>query len=211
MDKNFVSIGCIVLASGISKRFGNENKLTVNFNGKAVIEYILQSVSKGPFMLSVCVTQRTEIKDFCNNYNMPFVMHNFTEKKDTVRIGLDFLLKKGNFDGIMFCVADQPYLTLSTIQKLCDDFKNHPHSIVRAASYDEKGELFQGNPVIFPSTLFEELQLLQDGENGRNVIVKHQDIVRLIPIQDRLELMDIDTPKEIVRIIQENNKKAQIK
>ncbi len=210
MKKGFISIGCVILASGVSKRFGNENKLTVNFKGKAVIEYILETISKGPFMASICVTQRTEIKDICNDYAIESIMHNYTEKKDTVRIGLDYLLKKGKFSGIMFCVADQPYLTLSTIEKLCNDFKSHPNNIVRAASYDEKGNLFAGNPVIFPACLFDELYALKDGENGRNVIIKHQETVRLVPIQDRFELMDIDTPKELVRIIQDNNKNSII-
>ncbi len=208
MEKKFVSIGCVILASGISKRFGNENKLVTPFMGKAVVEYIFVSVSKAPFMVSVCVTQRTEIDTFAKKYNIKSVMHNFTEKKDTVRLGLDFLHSKGKLDGVMFCVADQPYLTLKTIEKLCDDFKRHPQNIIRAASYDEKGNLFQGNPVIFPSILFDDLYALKDSENGRNVIQKHQEIVRLVPIQDRLELMDIDTPKELVRMIQNNNKKA---
>ncbi len=176
------------------------------FSGKAVIEYILASVQKASFSQSVCVTQRTEIDKITKEYKISSVMHNLSEKKDTVRIGIDFLLSKSAFDGIMFCVADQPYLSLETIEKLCADFKKHPNNIVRAASYNENGEIFEGNPVIFPSSLYEELQHLKDGENGRNVILKHRDILRLVPIQDRYELMDVDTPKELMTLIQDNNK-----
>ncbi|MFI3257140.1 MAG: nucleotidyltransferase family protein [Spirochaetales bacterium] len=199
-------IGCVILASGASKRFGTENKLLMNFDGKPVIEYILKTVSQCPFFSSVCVTRRTEIVCLARRYAIDHVLHSYSEKKDTIRLALDFLLHRNYaesdypLDAVMFCAADQPLLSKKTLDKLCDKFMRYPTGIVRAATFDENATLCCGNPVIFPAYMFEELYNLQSGQNGRDVIANHSGRVRLVPVENRYELVDIDFPKDFMEL-----------
>lgn len=205
--KDKSKLGCIILASGFSQRFGSANKLITPFRGKSLAEYILKAVTESSFACTVCVTQWTEITALAELYGIPPLVHNFPEKKDTIRLGIDFLLEQKyacddfSLDGIMFCTADQPLLRATTIRNLCDEFSHCPQNIVRAAhAEDVKGKLCPGNPVIFPASLFDELRTLHLGQNGRDVIARHKGIVHLVPVQNKNELIDIDTPEQLTQL-----------
>jgi molybdenum cofactor cytidylyltransferase len=95
-------------------------------------------------------------------------------------------------EGCLFCVGDQPLLTAETILKVVDAYRDDPTRIVRAA-YGER----QGNPALFPPSLYGELATLAEGEAGVTVIRRHPDRVRTVQAAFAEELADADTPEAL--------------
>ena len=181
-----MNIGCVVLASGESVRFGS-NKLLTNFAGKPMLSYLLNIL---PASLQTIVVTRSEgVKALAEGMGFACLLHHEPEVRDTIRLGLEALQ---DTDACMFCVGDQPLLTRATIQRVIDLFEDHPDCMVRAAF-----EGREGNPAIFPPSLYGELCALEEGEAGVTVIRRHADRVRTVEAAFAEELADADTPETL--------------
>lgn len=181
-----MNIGCIVLASGESVRFGS-NKLLADFKGKPLLSHLLDAL---PASLNAVVVTRSEgVQRLAQERGYRCLWHRLPEVRDTIRLGL---MDLGHTDGCLFCVGDQPLLTRGTIEKVLADFAAHPNSIVRAAFAGR-----EGNPAAFPRALYGELSTLAEGEAGVTVIRRHADIVRTVEAAFAEELADADTPEAL--------------
>ena len=85
----FPQIGCVIMASGLGKRFGG-NKLMADFNGKPMIQRALD-LTEGLFCRRVVVTRHERIAGLCREQNVDVVLHDLPHRSDTVRLGLEAL------------------------------------------------------------------------------------------------------------------------
>lgn len=182
-------IGCIIMASGHSQRFGS-NKLLENFQGQPLLQYILNSTDNF-FVERVVVTRYQKIAVLCHAQNIPCLLHNKPYLNDTIRLGLAYLQAK-NLLGYTFCTGDQPFLRQESIGNLCASFINAPQTIQRLAYGNSPG-----NPIIFPADLAAELQNLPQDSGGVFLAKKYPERVRLVQVQDKYELFDIDTVRDL--------------
>ena len=182
-------IGCVVMASGMSKRFGS-NKLLHDFHGEPVMARILHTVKNSAVDTAITVTRHREVVEICRSAGIHAILHDLPRRSDTVRLGMEyFLAHHPDLDGIMFAASDQPCLKSESVTALCDAFSAAPDCIFRLSF----GETV-GNPVLFPRAVFEELLNLPEGKGGGAVIKGHPELVRLVEVSDERELVDIDTP-----------------
>lgn len=191
-----MKIGCVIMASGMSKRFGS-NKLLHDFHGEPVMVRILRSMKESKVSCPVVVTRHPEVVSICQTEGIPAILHDLPKRSDTVRLGMEYLLE--NFpvpDGIMFAASDQPCLRSDSVTALCDAFAADPENIYRLAFGEEVG-----NPVLFPKSTFPELLNLPEGKGGGAVIKMHPELVRLIPCSDPRELIDVDTPEVLASLL----------
>ncbi len=186
---NTYPIGCIIMASGHSERYGS-NKLLENFQGHPLIQYILNSTSE-IFAQRVVVTRYQKIAALCHKQNIPCLLHNKPYLNDTVRLGLAYLQAR-DFLGYAFCTSDQPFLQQASIANLCASFVAAPYAIKRLAYGNSPG-----NPIIFPKDLVQELQNLPQDSGGAILAKKYPERVRLVQVQDRYELFDVDTVRDL--------------
>ncbi len=184
-----MNIGCIVLASGESVRFGS-NKLLADFRGKPLLTQLLDALPAS--LNAVVVTRSDGVQRLAQERGYHCLWHRLPEVRDTIRLGL---MDLGDTDGCLFCVGDQPLLTRGTIEKVLAEFAAHPHSIVRAAFAGR-----EGNPVVFPRALYGELNTLAEGEAGVTVIRRHADTVRTVEASFAEELADADTPEALAAL-----------
>lgn len=185
--KFFPTIGCVIMASGMSKRFGS-NKLMADFDGEPMILKTLKS-TEGLIQKRVVVTRHAEVAELCRELNTDVILHDLPHRNDTVRLGLEAL---GDCDCCMFLPGDQPLLRRETVSKLLDCWKQSPEMIVRPVHEDAVG-----SPVLFPAWAFSELKTLPEGKGGAIVIKRHPDAVVYSPIDDPYELSDADTPETL--------------
>ena len=175
-------IGCVIMASGMSKRFGG-NKLLADFHGEPMITRILNA-TEGLFAQRVVVTRYPEVADICKTRGIDVILHDLPHRSDTVRLGLEAV---GDVDGCMFCQADQPLLRRETIAALIASAAAEQDSIWRPCFGENPG-----SPVLFPRWAFSQLMHLPEGKGGGYVIRLHPERVRTIPVHDQYELMDAD-------------------
>ena len=184
----------IYLAAGNSRRFGS-NKLLHIFHGKSLYQHGLDMVFKFCKKRQDCsllvISQYSEILQYARTKGI------HTADSPDSRKGMSYTVKRavqalGNIaeeDYIMFVVADQPYLTEKTLERLADQAAPGVETI--SAIY--KG--IPGNPTLFSARLIPELMELQGDEGGRKVIRRHACIY--VEVEDKKELYDIDEKGQV--------------
>ena len=183
----FPRIGCVIMASGLGKRFGG-NKLMADFRGRPMIQMALDA-TEGLFARRVVVTRHEDVAALCREQGIEVLLHDLPHRSDTVRLGLEAL---GELDGCMFLPGDQPLLRRETVARLLDCWRESPETIVRPIHEDTVG-----SPVLFPAWTFTELRNLPEGKGGGVVIRNHPHDVLGVSVSDPFELADADTPETL--------------
>ena len=183
----FPKIGCVIMASGLGKRFGG-NKLMADFHGKPMIQRALDATA-GLFAKRVVVTRHETVAALCRAQKVEVVLHDLPHRSDTVRLGLEAL---GDLDACMFLPGDQPMLRRGTVEMLLENWKQHPDCMVRPIHEDA-----EGSPVLFPAWAFPELKNLPEGKGGGVVVKNHPHDMICVPVSDPFELADADTPETL--------------
>ena len=181
----FPKIGCVIMASGLGKRFGG-NKLMADFLGRPMIQRALDATA-GLFARRVVVTRHESVAALCREQNVDVILHDLPNRNDTVRLGLEAL---GDLDGCMFLPGDQPLLRRETVALLLEHRNADPDRIIRPVF-----ENSEGSPVLFPAWAFPELKTLPEGRGGGAVIQNHPDALCRVSVSDPFELADADTPE----------------
>ena len=190
--KFFPNVGCVIMASGLGKRFGS-NKLMADFQGKPMILQALQA-SEGLSNHRVVVTRHEEIAALCRQQGVKVLLHDLPHRSDTVRLGLEAL---EDLDGCLFLPADQPLLRRKTIDNLVQQWTQNQEAILRPVCNGTPG-----SPVLFPKWTFAELLSLPEGKGGGWVMKNHPEAITELPIADPYELMDADTPETLALLEQ---------
>lgn len=92
---------------------------------------------------------------------------------------------------VVVMLADQPALTPDLIRTLVTRYQETEALIVAPF---HKGR--RGNPVLFDRALFPELLAVEGDRGGRQVILRHQNRVERVEVDDLAVMMDIDTPQD---------------
>ena len=185
-------LGCVLMASGMGKRFGG-NKLMAPFREKPLIQYILDSTKGDLFAARVVVTRHKEIETLCLEQGINVVLHHCPGRNDTVRLGVEALLKiEPALDGVMFCACDQPLVSEKSLREMTESFYVDPSMIYRL-NYDKH----VGNPVIFPCSDFERLKKLPENNGGAAIMREYPHRIKFVSAQSHYELMDVDTQEQL--------------
>ena len=190
--KYFPKVGCVIMASGLSKRFGS-NKLMADFNGKPMILHALQA-SDSLKDHRVVVTRHADVAALCQEQGVNVILHDLPHRSDTIRLGLEAL---GDVDACLFLPADQPLLRRETVTTLVNQWEADQEKILRPFHNDTPG-----SPVLFPRWALPELRNLPEGKGGNWVIKNHPQKTAAMQIGNPYELMDADTPETLQFLLQ---------
>ena len=187
LDDPFGNIACVIMASGMGKRFGG-NKLMASFRGEPMILRAIEA-TEGIFKKRVVVTRHSDVAELCRKRNIKCVLHDLADRNDTVRLGIEAI---GEAESCVFCPGDQPLLRRETVISLALAAKNCRKDIWRVSF-----EGMPGAPVLFPEWTFPELSSLPQGKGGGFIAKKYPEHLRTVSAQDKFELMDADTQEAL--------------
>ena len=142
IDNIFSSISCIIMASGMSKRFGT-NKLLAAFNNNTLFENAINISRFVSFGKTLAVTRHDELVQICEREHIHCIKHNMPYRNDMVRLGVSHIIKeatdqKGNCTkGLLFLPSDQPLITKTSLQLLCLLFIYYNNSYFACNSTDK--------------------------------------------------------------------------
>ena len=112
------SVGCVIMASGLARRFGS-NKLLADFGGRPLLCRALEVTATPALAARVVVTRSAEVKALCDAQAVPCLLHSLPGRNDTVRLGLEALLEQcPGLAGCIFLPGDQPLLQRETLESL---------------------------------------------------------------------------------------------
>lgn len=194
MDDLRLHVGCVIMASGISKRFG-ENKLLIDFKGKTLVERVLRLTEGELFARRVVVTRTKEVAQLCKERGIDVILHEFPGRGDAVRLGMEQMM---DLDGCMFCPCDQPFLQKKSLNRMVGKFTYGEKKIFQLGFEDR-----QGAPVLFEKEYFKELCNLPGKKGGSYIMKKHPEEVDVIFAENKAELWDMDTKEDYFRMCEE--------
>lgn len=191
LDDPYGDIGCVILASGLGRRFGG-NKLLADFHGQPVICRILDA-TEGIFSRRVVVTRHQAVARLCEDRAVPALLHALPHRSDSVRLGLD---RVSGAARCLFAVSDQPLLRRDTVAALALASANAPEAI-----WWTRCGAVHGSPVVFPQWTFPQLRALTGEQGGSHVLRQHPQCLRTVAVDDPYELADIDTPADLEKLL----------
>ena len=210
--KKSLTVGCVIMASGLSRRFG-ANKLLADFCGQPMLCRAFTATATPGIAARIVVTRSEDVQALCRTQGVPVLLHSLPGRNDTVRLGLSALLEQlPELSGCMFLPGDQPLLRRETVEAMTKRFCREPASPAEWQKETER-EIFRlgfrvrndpspltGSPVLFEKGLFQELLTLPQGMGGSVLLRKYPAHVHTVYIADRNELADADTPEALAQL-----------
>lgn len=155
MEKSINRIDCFILAAGMSKRMGNQNKLLKKINNNTILNQTLNNhiESKITNINLILGHQKNIVLEYIDK-NKFFIIENNNFKSGM----LSSILKideniSDDTGGILISLADMPFVTSEDINKLIKIFNENDQKIICIP--ENKGKL--GNPILLPKEIYKDL------------------------------------------------------
>lgn len=110
--------------------------------------------------------------------------------------GMSSSLKSGltaasDADAVIVALADQPFLTAATVNRLIEEHLESKAPIVMPVY---KGR--RGNPVLFDKNLFQQIMKIHGDVGAKSLIEKNKDVVLEVTVKDKGVVVDLDTRRD---------------
>lgn len=194
------AVGCLIMASGMSKRFG-KNKLLAEYEGKTFVQRILDTTGQLSFQKRVVLTRSKEVEAICKEQGIEVLYHELTERREAIRLGIQTMKE---MNACIFCPCDQPLLESTSIQKLVEGFQKQKRGMFRLSFEGQPG-----TPILFGREYFEELAHLPEKCGGSYLVKKYPDQVTAVEVGKEEELYDIDTQEDYQWLINQTCEKRK--
>lgn len=187
------SVAGLVLAAGVSKRFGSDKRQAYLSGGKKLLQ---ASLAVPCTVLSeVCVVLRVD--DDPDKLNLPETVQRIHCGQSALGMGyslargIQWLIKHSHADAVAVFLADMPWLREITLQQLLIEASET--QIVLPVFCGERG-----HPVIFGRKFWPELAQLKGDAGGWEVIRRNPQSQRTVELDDIGLVFDVDTPQALL-------------
>ena len=185
-------IAVIVLAAGASTRMGRQ-KLTLPLaDGRPLVRAAVEQVLAADLDDVVVVLGREAEAVASALRGLPIrtvVNPRYAEGQSTsLRAGLDALAQ--DTEAAVVALGDQPLPDPRLLRQLVEAFRASGRPIVAPLYRDGRG-----NPVLFASSVFDELRRVEGDRGGRPVVARDPARVAEVPVDAPMPA-DIDTPED---------------
>lgn len=191
-------IAGIILAAGMSKRFGSPKQL-LKVGGEFIINRVVDAA------LNSLLDSVTLVLGHCHEQILPVlgaragapdlkvvIIHDYRE-------GLSRSLHRGvlsirsHYSACMFLLGDQPLLTPETINHLIAQYRLSAKDIC-VPLYREKRK----NPTLFSRRYYDRLLAIEGDVGARAIIDDEPEKVLFVPTDRPNDFQDVDTPDDLV-------------
>ena len=179
----------ILLAAGMSKRFGNSNKLMAMFRGRPLVAHAAETLRDFAPDQLIAVVSSLDMASELDRFTCIPVNGVSAEQSGSLRIGVEFASLAGA-DRIIIALADMPFITVPLLRGLCAKCTLNNGSV---ATDGHK----RSPPACFPREHFETLSNLLGDRGARELLWEIPDN-GLVSVNGS-ELADIDTVDDLNR------------
>ncbi|WP_420404856.1 NTP transferase domain-containing protein [Nisaea sp.] len=186
-------IAAVVLAAGQSTRMGDANKLLSTLDGKAMIRRVVETAlaSSAGRVLVVTGHQPDRIRAALAGLDVAYVHNpNFAGGLSTsVRSGISALPE--DTEAALVCLGDMPHVSAEVLNRLIAAYNPVEGRAVVVPVHAGR----PGNPVLWDSRFFGEMQELEGDRGARSLLTEFADLVCEVEITEAGVHLDIDTPE----------------
>jgi len=200
-----VKLAGIILAAGMGTRMGATKQL-LPLGGRPVLEKVVESglaVDLTPLVL-VLGHGADKILDRVDVSLARVVVNPGYRNGMSSSIKTGLAAIESQCDGAMFLLGDQPLVTSSILKTLIQFYTTlaNKNQAIVIPTFQGK----QGNPVIFGSHFFPELNRLTGDVGGRSLFKSHKKKIIHLPVETNAICFDLDTPEDYKRLCQKSKK-----
>ena len=186
-----MKISGLILAAGGSSRMGDENKLMMPFQGKPMLNHVVNASLNSNLTQTFVVVghQSSEIKNLVQSDDIQCVENEQWETgmASSIVAGISQLKQ---FDGFLILLGDMPLVTPELINEII--FHGSADKIVIPIK-----DGLHGNPVFFGSKFRDELLTLYGDSGAKKVIQDNLSSMIKIEIQSNTIFKDYDTKESL--------------
>jgi molybdenum cofactor cytidylyltransferase len=187
----------VLLAAGLSRRYGRE-KLEELIHQKRLIDWAIDHL-KASVIDEVIIVVNPETSslvqmDLLQN-RVKKVVNFFPSRgmSSSIRCGLESCSSES--DAVLIALADMPAVHPRIITQLVSRWKLKPGQIV-APRFKEQ----QGNPVIIPRILWDEIRALRGDVGCKAILREHPSQIEWVEMDDDAILLDVDHVEDWERL-----------
>jgi len=192
-------LSVIILAAGLSRRMGEENKLLLQYKTSSLIlETIKQlSMTSGIYETIIVLGHESEkLKEHIKNENLKTSFNPEYKTGQTSSIQTGVRASHHETQAYMICLGDMPFLLTKDYEDLISYWnKTKIGSIVRPIV-----EQKPGHPVIFDACYKSDILKESYTEGCRTVIKKHADNLIHYDSRNLNYLIDVDKPSDKTKL-----------
>ena len=187
-------IAAVLLAAGMSTRFGEEDKLMADLRGKPVAAHTLETIASMAFAELVAVVRPVEFAPILHRKldrrGFDIIVNERPEEglSSRIRLAVEHVLDKRKVRGILICLADMPDVPQTHYNHLCMAAEDIRSVVASTDGFSSSPPAFIGRKH------FPELLALK-GDQGARALLSHG--IQIETIGNVLH--DIDTPEDLGR------------
>jgi molybdenum cofactor cytidylyltransferase len=196
VERRQSGVGGIVLAAGLSRRFGG-NKLLTPFGGKPLVRWVVEAALSSELTTVVVVlghehqNVRAALADLEVRSRLTFVYNDRYEQGQSSSVVAGLSAIETMVEAAMFIPADQPKLDSGVINQLIAAFHGGKSDICYPTVAGERR-----SPTIFSSRHFPALRQLRGDAGGRSIVDANAGAVTALAFADETPFRDVDDRDE---------------
>ena len=183
----------IILASGLSERFGDEDKLMADFRGKPLVQHVIDAARGVPFAERCAVIPKTSTeRRKLFNYEAYSLIENDSPEAGqggSLKLAANAAMEKGH-EAICVMLGDMPFVQTDDLSNLMQNLSDKD----RAISYCNKILI---PPSIFTKEAIAELSNIEPSQGAKTLF--HSDNFYKHPLSERAA-RDIDTLETLAEL-----------
>jgi molybdenum cofactor cytidylyltransferase len=184
-------VAAVVLAAGLSRRLGDDNKLLLDVGGEPMIRRVVDAVLGSAARPVVVVTghEAARVREALSQRDVMFVHNQGYEEglASSVRTGVAAVGDQA--DAAIMCLGDMPLVRSHHIDALIEAFERSVDGSICVPVFNGR----PGNPVLWPARYFPELAQLSGDTGARAMLATHAASVRHVNVDDEGVTVDVDT------------------
>lgn len=175
----------IILASGFSKRMG-ENKLLLSLGSDTVVEKVILAAKASGLSRIILVCRDERLMDIGKNLGVTPIMNKnaILGQAESVKLGV----AASEADGYLFLAADQPYITPGFLDQLIGTHIETGMGIV-APVYGGRIKM----PILFSGKYKDELLEIEGEHGGFEIIENNPGDIEFVNVENEKLVADVDT------------------
>ncbi len=197
--KGQINLSAIILAAGKSSRMDGANKLLLPFQGKTIIEQVVDNITSSGISEVVVVTgwEREAVEKRLRSYPVKIIANS------EFNSGMSSSLRKGvaacsvETGGILICLGDMPLISVDILRKLIDTFSAQSGKSIIVPVHEKRW----GKPVIFPNTFRNQLLSISGDQGARSILKTHSDSITELPVSNPGVLVDVDNLEQYQQLL----------
>ncbi|MCW8861484.1 MAG: nucleotidyltransferase family protein [Rhodospirillales bacterium] len=184
-------VAAVILAAGYSRRMEGGNKLLAKIGATPLITRVVDAAlqSKARPVIVVIGHEGNLVASALDGRDVTFAVNHDPSSGLSSSIKAGIAALPDTVDGVLICLGDMPRLRPDHLNRLIDALNTGNEITVCAPIVGNR----RGNPILWTRRHFPELMELSGDRGARDLVKRHKDSLREVPMPDDGVFFDVDT------------------